>query len=212
MGEVGIIDLNERQKEILEIVKSSGPISGEEIASRLRVSRAALRPYLAVLTMSGLLDGRPRVGYSYSGKRTPGLLQDFLKNLTVNDVKSIPVMVRDKTSVYDAIVTLFVEDVGTLFVVNEEGYLQGVVSRKDLLKAAIGTPDLSRVPVAVIMTRMPNVFTVDPEDDIFLIAKKIMDYQVDALPVVREVSPGNLKVIGKVSKTTLVRLLAEANS
>lgn len=207
-----IIDLNERQKEILEIVKSSGPISGEEIASRLQVSRAALRPYLAVLTMSGLLDGRPRVGYSYSGKGAPGLLLDSLKSLTVNDVKSIPVMVRDKTSVYDAIVTLFVEDVGTLFVVDEEGYLQGVVSRKDLLKAAIGTPDLSRVPVAVIMTRMPNIFTADPEDDILSAAKKIVDYQVDALPVVREVPPGKLKVIGKVTKTTLVRLLAEASS
>lgn len=207
-----IIDLNERQKEILEIVKSSGPISGEEIASRLQVSRAALRPYLAVLTMSGLLDGRPRVGYSYSGKGVPGLLLDSLKSLTVNDVKSIPVMVRDKTSVYDAIVTLFVEDVGTLFVVDEEGYLQGVVSRKDLLKAAIGTPDLSRVPVAVIMTRMPNIFTADPEDDILSAAKKIVDYQVDALPVVREVPPGKLKVIGKVTKTTLVRLLAEASS
>ncbi|HHX87786.1 MAG TPA: helix-turn-helix transcriptional regulator, partial [Firmicutes bacterium] len=133
-----IIDLNQRQKEILEIVKSSGPISGEEIASRLQVSRAALRPYLAVLTMSGLLDGRPRVGYSYSGKGAASLLLDSLKSLTVNDIKSLPVVVRDKTSVYDAIVTLFVEDVGTLFVVDEEGYLQGVISRKDLLKASIG--------------------------------------------------------------------------
>ncbi len=162
--------------------------------------------------MSGLLDGRPRVGYSYSGKGATGLLFDSLRNLTVNDVKSIPVMVRDKTSVYDAIVTLFVEDVGTLFVVDEEGYLQGVVSRKDLLKAAIGTPDLSRVPVAVIMTRMPNVFTADPEDNILAAAKKIVDYQVDALPVVREVSPGKLKVIGKITKTTLVRQLAEASN
>ncbi|HHX87239.1 MAG TPA: CBS domain-containing protein, partial [Firmicutes bacterium] len=99
-----------------------------------------------------------------------------------------------------------------LFVVDEEGYLQGVVSRKDLLKAAIGTPDLSRVPVAVIMTRMPNIFTADPEDDILSAAKKIVDYQVDALPVVREVSPEKLKVIGKVTKTNLVRLLAEASS
>jgi len=162
--------------------------------------------------MSGLLDGRPRVGYSYSGKGAASLLLDSLKNLTVNDVKSLPVMIRDKTSVYDAIVTLFVEDVGTLFVVDEEGYLQGVISRKDLLKASIGTLDLTRVPVAVIMTRMPNIFTADPEDDIFSAAKKIVDYQVDALPVVREASPGKLKVVGKVTKTNLVRLIAEASS
>ena len=68
--EVAVIDLSERQKEILEIVKALGPISGEEIAARLNVSRAALRPCLAVLTMSGLLAARPRAGYYFTGKET----------------------------------------------------------------------------------------------------------------------------------------------
>lgn len=206
------MDLSARQKEILEIVRNDGPISGEEIASRLHISRAALRPHLAVLTMSGLLDARPRVGYFCSGKEGLSLLVDFLRRFTVTEVKTLPVVVRDQTSVYDAIVTLFMEDVGTLFVVDEEGYLQGVVSRKDLLKTAIGTSDLSRIPVAVIMTRMPNIVTADPEEDVLSAAKKIIHYQVDALPVVREVSKGRLRVVGKVTKTTLVRLLAEVSS
>ncbi len=206
------INLSQRQKKILEIVKTSGPISGEEIASRLNVSRAALRPCLAVLTMSGLLEARPRVGYTYAGKDAKSLFADYLRRFTVGEVKAVPAVVREETSVYDAIVTLFVEDVGTLFVVDEEGYLQGVLSRKDLLKTAIGGSDLLRIPVTVIMTRMPHVVTVEPDLDVVAAAKKIVDYQIDALPVVRETEPGRFKVIGKVTKTTLARMLAEVSS
>lgn len=206
------INLSQRQKKIMEIVKESGPISGEEIASRLNVSRAALRPCLAVLTMSGLLDARPRVGYTYAGKDAKSLFADYLRRFTVGEVKAVPAVVREQTSVYDAIVTLFVEDVGTLFVVDEKGFLQGVVSRKDLLKTAIGGRDPLRIPVAVIMTRMPHLVTVEPDLDIVAAAKKIVDYQVDALPVVREIEGGKLKVIGKITKTTLARLLAEVSS
>lgn len=205
------IDLSQRQKKILEIVKTSGPISGEEIASRLNVSRAALRPCLAVLTMSGLLEARPRVGYTYAGKDAKSLFADYLRRFTVGEVKAVPAVVREETSVYDAIVALFVEDVGTLFVVDEEGFLQGVLSRKDLLKAAIGGSDLLRIPVAVIMTRMPHLVTVEPDLDVVSAAKKIVDYQIDALPVVRETEEGKLKVIGKITKTTLARLLAEVS-
>ena len=206
------MNLSHRQKKILEIVKKSGPISGEEIASRLSVSRAALRPCLAVLTMSGLLEARPRVGYTYAGKEARNLFADYLKRFTVGEVKAVPAVIREETSVYDAIVSLFVEDVGTLFVIDEEGYLQGILSRKDLLKTAIGGSDLLRIPVAVIMTRMPHLVTVEPDLDIVAAAKKIVDHQVDALPVVRVVEEDKLKVIGKITKTTLARLLAEVCS
>lgn len=206
------MNLSQRQKKILEIVKECGPISGGEIASRLSVSRAALRPCLAVLTMSGLLEARPRVGYTYAGKEAKNLFADYLRRFTVGEVKAVPAVVREETSVYDAIVSLFVEDVGTLFVVDGEGCLQGVLSRKDLLKTAIGGSDLLRIPVTVIMTRMPHLVTVDPDLDVVAAAKKIIDHQVDALPVVRRLGEGKLKVIGKVTKTTLARLLAEVSS
>ena len=205
---VAVIDLSDRQKEILEIVKASGPISGEEIAARLNVSRAALRPCLAVLTMSGLLAARPRVGYYFTGKDRRNLLADYLERFKVSEIKAVPAVVREETTVSEAIVTLFVEDVGTLFVVTEEGCLQGCF-RKDLLKAAIGTTDLSKIPVTVIMTRMPNIITLDPEASMLEAARKIIDYQIDALPVVKEFSKGKLKLLGKVTKTTLARLLAE---
>ena len=49
------IKLNERQKKILEIVQARGPVTGENIARQLNLTRAALRPDLSFLTRSGIL-------------------------------------------------------------------------------------------------------------------------------------------------------------
>ena len=66
--------LTKRQENILEIVTNYGPITGERIAEMLSLTRATLRPDLAILTMSGLLEARP--GWvTYSGKSVTGLLQ-----------------------------------------------------------------------------------------------------------------------------------------
>ena len=60
-----VIQLNERQLKIIDIVKENEPITGEKIADRLNVTRATLRSDLVVLTMTGILDARPKVGYFY---------------------------------------------------------------------------------------------------------------------------------------------------
>ena len=132
------IELNKRQEHILQIVKEQGPITGEHIAEQLNLTRATLRPDLAILTMAGYLDARPRVGYFYSGKSSAQLLTDNLSKLYVRDYQSIPVVVNEGISVYDAIVMMFIEDVGTIFVVDQRAFLVGVLSRKDLLRASMG--------------------------------------------------------------------------
>ena len=76
------IPLSERQRKIAEIVRQEGPVAGDTIARELGLSRAALRSDLAILTMSGILDARPRVGYFYTGKNTLGLLQEELSSIT----------------------------------------------------------------------------------------------------------------------------------
>ena len=38
------MELNKRQTDILEIVKGNGPITGEQIAVRLNLVRATIRP------------------------------------------------------------------------------------------------------------------------------------------------------------------------
>jgi DeoR family transcriptional regulator, catabolite repression regulator len=188
----------------LQIVKENGPITGEHIADRLNLTRATLRPDLAILTMAGYLDARPRVGYFYTGKSGTQLLTENLKKLYVRDYQSIPVVVSENVSVYDAICTMFLEDVGTLFVVDQSSLLTGVLSRKDLLRASIGKQELTTLPVHIIMTRMPNVTMCRKDDLLIDVAHKLIDKQIDALPVVRDSERG-FEVLGRITKTNLTK-------
>lgn len=197
---------------IVDIVKNNGPITSEQIADKLNLTRSALRPDLSVLTMIGILEARPRVGYFFTGKIPKNLMMEKISDIKVDEIKAVPVVIKEESSVYDAIVTLFLTDVGTLFVIEEEGNLAGLVSRKDLLKISIGNADIHKIPVGIIMTRMPNIVTVTPEESAYDAARKIVDHQVDALPVVRIVeneSPVKYKVVGKVTKTTITKLFVE---
>ncbi|WP_318246479.1 helix-turn-helix transcriptional regulator [Guptibacillus algicola] len=205
---VSQIELNNRQETILQIVKNEGPITGENIAEKLSLTRATLRPDLAILTMAGYLDARPRVGYFYTGKTGSQLLTEKIKKIKVDDYKSIPVVVQENTSVYDAICSMFLEDVGTLFVVNKKAHLVGVLSRKDLLRAALGKQDLQSIPVTIIMTRMPNI-TVCLQDDMLIeVANRLIEKQIDALPIVKEDAEG-MEVIGRITKTNITKALVD---
>lgn len=204
------MELTARQEQIIQIVKSHSPITGEHIASMLNVRRATLRPDLTVLTMAGLLDARPRVGYFYSGKKPGTLAAEEIRRLNVDAVKTVPVVVQGSASVYDSIVALFTEDTGTLFIVNETGHLEGVVSRKDLLKVALGKVDLMKIPVHVVMTRAPNVVTVRGNESVYEAALRLLEHEIDSLPVVEpDPSDGREKVIGRFTKTTVTRIFVE---
>ncbi|MDF9295488.1 helix-turn-helix transcriptional regulator [Geobacillus sp. FSL K6-0789] len=198
------MELNKRQEQILQIVKDYGPITGESIAEKLNLTRATLRPDLAILTMAGYLEARPRVGYFYTGKTGTQLFADKIKKLKVEDYQSIPVVVNENVSVYDAIVTMFLEDVGTLFVVDEESLLAGVLSRKDLLRASIGKQELTAIPVNIIMTRMPNIAVCYKDDPLIEVAERLIEKQIDAMPVVRKTEKG-YEVIGRITKTNMTK-------
>ncbi|KHE72846.1 helix-turn-helix transcriptional regulator [Halobacillus sp. BBL2006] len=202
------MELSNRQEQIIQIVKDNGPITGENIADQLNLTRATLRPDLAILTMAGFLDARPRVGYFFTGKTGSELLTEKLKKFKVQEYQSVPIVVEEDVSVYDAICAMFLEDVGTLFVTNETSHLVGVLSRKDLLRASIGSQDLTSIPVHIIMTRMPNI-TVCEQDDLLLdAAQKLIEKQIDGLPVVLPSAEG-LEVIGRLTKTNITKALVE---
>ncbi|MEF9934275.1 MAG: helix-turn-helix transcriptional regulator [Clostridium sp.] len=210
-----IIKLSKRQEEIIELVKEHQPITSEQLAERLSVTRAALRPDLAILTMTGILEARPKVGYLYSNNKGNSVVYDYIKEIKVGEIKSSPTVVNEDTNLYDAIVQLFLADAGTMFIENN-GFITGAVSRKDFLKVALGNTDIHRVPVGIIMTRMPNIITVNDEDTAYDAAKKIIEHQVDSLPVVETVvdSQGkeHVKITGKVSKTNITQLFVKLGS
>lgn len=199
------MQLNERQEKIVEIVKEQGPITGEKVADMLHLTRASLRPDLAFLTQIGLLEARPRVGYYYKGKQNPFSFHEQMNELKVADYQSAPVTVDESTSVYNGIVTMFVEDVGTLFVVNEQQELEGISSRKDMLKIAIGKADINQLPIGVIMTRMPNIVVAYEDESLWDVAKRMIEHQIDGMPVVRKNENGRLKVVGRVTKTNVTK-------
>ena len=201
------MELSERQKEIIEIVKQQEPISGDNIAEALALSKSTLRSDLAVLTMIGILDARPKVGYIYSGLNFEPLIQDRLTSLTVKDVMAPPVIINQETTIQDAITTLFMYDAGTLVVADKTtNNMVGIVSRKDLLRSMV-MGNNQKATVAVIMTRMPNIYVTHPKMPILKAAKLISRHEVDTLPVVK--TKGSKEVIGKISKTILVNLLIE---
>lgn len=202
------MELSDRQEQIIEIVKPNGPITGEKIAEKLGLTRATLRPDLAILTMAGILEARPRVGYFFTGKTGSELLTENIKKLKVQDYQQIPVAIREDASVYDAITSMFLEDVGTLFVVDEQSCLTGVLSRKDLLRASLGQQHLSGVPVHIIMTRMPNITVCRKNDSLIEAAQKLINKQIDGLPVVKDTETG-LEVIGRITKTSMTKALVE---
>ncbi len=204
------IELNNRQERIVEIVKDFGPITGEQIAEQLDLTRATLRPDLAILTMAGYLDARPRVGYFYTGKTSAQLLTEKIRQIKVKDYLSLPVVVQESSTVYDAICTMFLEDVGTLFVVNKEAKLAGVLSRKDLLRASMGNQDLNSIPVTIIMTRMPNITVCTKDDFLIDVAEKLIDKQIDAVPVIKDTrNEDDLEVIGRITKTNITKALVD---
>ena len=193
-----------RQKEIVEIVKHNEPISGDEIAKKLGLTKSTLRSDFAVLTMTGVLEARQKIGYIYSGRSEDSLLTDAFAEYQVKDIMIEALTTYAKTSVNEAITQLFMYDAGSLYIIDpNDQTLQGLVSRKDLLRSSIGQP--ADTPLGVIMTRMPNIIVIQPDQSVLEAARLIAQHQVDSLPVVT----ANHEILGKISKTHIVYLLVD---
>ncbi|MDT0014340.1 helix-turn-helix transcriptional regulator [Listeria cossartiae] len=198
-----IIELSSRQHQIVAYVRANEPATGDSIAAHLKLTRATIRADLSILTMTGILDARPKVGYFYSGLENNPIHFDEIRQLKVADIMTQPFFAKKETSVYDAIVMLFMEDIGSLYVVDEDR-LVGLVSRKDLLKGALADADTKATPIATVMTRMPNLVTVSKDDTVLHAAEQLVFHQIDSLPVLE-----NAKVVGKISKTRITALFVD---
>ncbi|WP_410208258.1 helix-turn-helix transcriptional regulator [Fusobacterium sp.] len=194
--------LTPRQEKIAEIVKQSQPITGDEIAKKLSLTRSALRTDFSILISKGILKSKTRVGYIYQGKNQKKYIKEIMGEV---------VSVDANMSVYDTILEMFLKDVGTVFI-TENKSLTGIVSRKDLLKIAIGNTDITKVPISIIMTRMPNIIFCEENEEIIVGVRKIINHQIDSLPVVRVVESKNrksYKLVGRVTKTNITKLFLE---
>lgn len=192
--------MTDRQKKIIEIVKKNQPIKGDDIAKELGVTRSALRTDFSILTKENIIEAKVKKGYYYKEKK------DFRY---VKEIMSSPIMIDLNTSVYDTIINMFTEDVGSIFVIQKDS-LVGVVSRKDLLKSVIGNLDINKMPVSMVMTRMPNLIYAEEDESILSGVKKIIKHQIDSLPVVKVIETEDevvYKVVGRFTKTNTTKLL-----
>lgn len=204
------MQLTSRQKEITRIVRENGPITGEMIAERLHVTRSALRGDLAVLLSGEVIAARRRLGYYYlGGGEDPAA--SAVRSCTAEQYMSRPILVDGDANAYDAAVMLFTEDVGTLFVGKADDVM-GVVSRKDLLKSAMGREDLAKVPISMVMTSRSKMIYAEPDEDMVSVAQKLIDYEIDCLPVGTFQDIGGEKKFvlqGRISKTNITRFLLD---
>ncbi|MFC4102842.1 helix-turn-helix transcriptional regulator [Paenibacillus xanthanilyticus] len=211
--------LSTRQQKIVELVRKRGPITGEQIAELLGVTRPAIRSDLGLLVMLEYLEAKPKVGYFLrkdrdgDGEPAAALTHDTAM-LPVREAMSVPIVMRETATVSDAVVTLFLENVGSLAVVDAEGRLAGIVSRKDLLKVSLGNPQASSMLLGLVMTRLSNLATVTPEHTVRDAMAIMIAREIDGLPVVvprgKEPDAG-LEVVGRITKTTVVKLFYEAS-
>ncbi|WP_058306899.1 helix-turn-helix transcriptional regulator [Gracilibacillus massiliensis] len=207
-----MIDFTKRQSEIMTILKKHEPITAEQIAEMLGVSKGTLRSDLAVLVMTGHIEAKPKVGYFLSKTKSETNNQNVWKHTLVKDVQGLAVTVQRTTTVNDAVISLFLDDVGSLIVVDENQYLQGIVSRKDLLKVTLGNPQATSMPVQLVMTRQPKVYTITADQSVYDAAKMMVYYEVDSLPVVKPEDDNKNKVIGRITKTNIVKALIDMGS
>ncbi|WP_151620410.1 CBS domain-containing protein [Streptococcus intermedius] len=198
--------LSQRQKEIVEIVKKNQPVSGEKISELLDVSRATLRSDLSFLTLVGILKATPKVGYTYYGSDLETLFFFDTFQKKIEDVMTSPVLVSHDSFIQDAIITLFMYDADVLYVIDEKKKLLGILSRKDLLRAALNA-NINVTPVAVCMTRMPHIKTCHKDLNILEAAALLQDFAIDSLPVVDDQNEGH--IIGTITKSTLLNFIIQ---
>jgi CBS domain-containing protein/biotin operon repressor len=199
---------------IIDLVKKHAPITGEQIAEALGISRPTIRSDLSVLVMLGYIDAKPKVGY-FLGKvmTSEGQQSEKFMKLKVKDVMNRPVVIEESATVNDAVISLFVENTGFLTVTDEQGAITGMVSLKDLLKVTLGNPNAATIPISMVMTRLPRIVLVSPEDTVLEAAKKMLDHQVGGMPVV--VPSGDrkrLEVVGRLTKTNMTQVLVSLTS
>jgi CBS domain-containing protein len=167
--------------------------------------------------MLGYIDAKPKVGYFLGEAITPkNTWNRAMLELKVKDIQGIPVVLRDTSTIHDAVVTLFLENVGSLMVTDSEGSLIGIVSRKDLLKVTLGNASAQSMVISLVMTRQPNIITIGPEDTVLEAARRLITYEIDCLPVVNSSNivgePIKLEVVGRITKTNLTRTMLDLAS
>lgn len=93
------------------------------------------------------------------------------------------------------------EDVSALVVLDEEGYLVGLISRMDLLRARVQCDNWAAEPVEAWMSQ--QVVTVSPRDKLSYVADLLLNKQIHRVVAVQE-DNGRKRPLAVISSADLV--------
>lgn len=105
------------------------------------------------------------------------------------------------TTLLDAARRMVEEDISALVVVDEEGYLAGIVSRTDMLRAYLAHDDWSERPIQEHMTR--PVVTVTVDEQLSTVADLLLERNIHRLVVVRDEN-GKARPVAVISDADLM--------
>ena len=125
-----------------------------------------------------------------------------MKSRTVLEVKRLGIVSCDESDLLEQIaVRMADDDISALVVTDARGYLAGVISRSDLLRAYLESGDWRTAPVAQFMTR--EVVWVTPDALLADAAQLLLGRHIHRVVVVRQEEVG-LRPIAVVSDSDLV--------
>ncbi|ORN32591.1 CBS domain-containing protein [Lentilactobacillus parabuchneri] len=200
--------LTPRQNQIIAIVKKDSPITSKQISAELKLSMPTIRSDLRLLTAFGILEAKPKVGYTFNDSPAKSLSYQKFYQEPIRSILQKPTEIREDATLTEAVNTLFIEDVGSLYVVGDQNELVGLISRKDLLRATLNNTNASLTLASTVMTRMPNIFTVTPDMSVIETGKLLLERKVDSLPVVDQ--DNQTKVVGKITKNRIFQHFIES--
>ena len=108
------------------------------------------------------------------------------------------VTIRPQQSIREALATLVRHNIGALVVVNQANEPVGILSERDIVRAAATNEALFPMPVSMLMSR--EMVTGVPEDDLEAVAHTMTEKRTRHVPVVDQGKLVGIVSIGDIVK------------
>lgn len=108
------------------------------------------------------------------------------------------ITIRPEQSVKDAVILLAKHNIGALVVVNEADQPVGIISERDIIRAAARREDMFSRPVSKVMTK--DLITGVPQDELISVAHTMTEKRFRHLPIMDQGKLVGIVSIGDVVK------------
>ena len=143
-----------------------------------------------------------------------------MHRILVSEIMSAPVITIDPDALaVDAAELMEGNNVRRIIVIDQDGYMCGIVTDADVLEAeTVGSvasrynPGLAEEWLTVRDVMTADVIAITPEAALGQLVEKMMETKIGGIPVVQPAGPGGKKLlpIGIVTETDIFRLISEA--